>query len=34
MNYKEKILEMLDHITSQTKLQRIYWYVQHIIVRR
>lgn len=33
MDYKQKISEMLSRITPQTKLQRIYWYVQRILLR-
>lgn len=33
MNCKQRILEMLDHITSQPLLDKIYWYVQRILLR-
>lgn len=33
MDYKRRILEMLDHITSPSLLDKIYWYVQRILLR-
>ena len=33
MNCRQRILEMLDHITSPSLLDKIYWYVQRILLR-
>lgn len=30
MNYKEKIMEMLDRITNERTLRLLYLYIQHL----
>ena len=33
MDYKARIIGMLEKITDLKKLERIYWYMQRILVR-
>lgn len=33
MNCRQRILEMLNHITTPEVLDKIYWYVQRILLR-
>ena len=33
MDYKARIIGMLEKIMDPKKLERIYWYVQRILVR-
>lgn len=34
MDYKRKILEMLEKITEPCILEKIYWYVQRLLLRK
>ncbi len=34
MDYKRRILDMLEQITDPFVLKKIYWYVQRMLLRR
>ncbi len=34
MDYKRRILEMLEKITEPCILEKIYWYVQRLLLRK